>query len=385
MSLPRLLVVMGSGETSPTMVKVHRALAERLGPPPVSAVVLDTPYGFQANADELTERARAYFRDSVGFELQVASMRDNLDPLAVEEAASVVRASRYVFAGPGSPSYALRQWEGTPVVAALADKLQNGGCVTFASAAALTVGAFTVPVYEIYKVGETPRWLPGLDLLGAAGLKAAVIPHFDNAEGGTHDTRFCYLGEDRLARLETDLPEDAFVLGIDEHTGLILDVVAGTASVVGRGGVTVRDREGSRVVSSGQSVAISDLAGVGTPAPVLSATPASAGSSARRAFDRAIAERDAESATRAALEVEATDGGSAELRQMITALGAAARSGLTDPATVIGPFVDLLVQARASARAANDYEGADRIRDRLTDLGVEVRDTTDGSEWDLLA
>ena len=55
-----------------------------------------------------------------------------------------------------------------------------------ASAAALTLGAVTIPVYEIYKVGEEPRWLEGLDLLGpATGLRAAVVPHYDNAEGGT--------------------------------------------------------------------------------------------------------------------------------------------------------------------------------------------------------
>ena len=43
----RFLVVMGSGETSPTMVKTHRALLDALGPQPVPAVLLDTPFGFQ--------------------------------------------------------------------------------------------------------------------------------------------------------------------------------------------------------------------------------------------------------------------------------------------------------------------------------------------------
>ena len=43
-TVPRLLTIMGSGETSPTMVKVHRQLLGRLGPPPVPAVLLDTPF-----------------------------------------------------------------------------------------------------------------------------------------------------------------------------------------------------------------------------------------------------------------------------------------------------------------------------------------------------
>jgi hypothetical protein len=39
------LVIMGSGETAPTMIKMHRTLLE--GVPEGAAVLLDTPYGFQ--------------------------------------------------------------------------------------------------------------------------------------------------------------------------------------------------------------------------------------------------------------------------------------------------------------------------------------------------
>ena len=75
------------------------------------------------------------------------------------------------------------------------------------SAAALTLGSHAVPVYEIYKVGADPEWVDGLDLLARAHrIAAAVIPHYDNKEGGTHDTRFCYLGEERLRALEAGCP-----------------------------------------------------------------------------------------------------------------------------------------------------------------------------------
>ena len=49
---PRILAIMGSGETAPTMAKVHRALLERFGPSRRRPRSLDTPYGFQENADE---------------------------------------------------------------------------------------------------------------------------------------------------------------------------------------------------------------------------------------------------------------------------------------------------------------------------------------------
>ena len=74
-ALPRILTIMGSGETTPTMARVHRAVLDRLGERPVPAVVLDTPYGFQENAEDITERAVDYFRATVGAPFAIASFR----------------------------------------------------------------------------------------------------------------------------------------------------------------------------------------------------------------------------------------------------------------------------------------------------------------------
>ena len=79
-----------------------------------------------------------------------------------------------------------------------------------------------------------------------SGSTPAVIPHYDNQEGGNHDERFCYLGERRLAMLEPELPNGAFVLGLDEHTGVIIDLDADTSEIVGKGALTLR-RNGSSV------------------------------------------------------------------------------------------------------------------------------------------
>ena len=89
-SRPRLLAIMGSGETAPTMAKVHRLLVDRLlvdqlGAPPVDAVVLDSPYGFQENADEISQRTVGYFRN-LRIPLEVASWRTADDVLARERA-----------------------------------------------------------------------------------------------------------------------------------------------------------------------------------------------------------------------------------------------------------------------------------------------------------
>src|ERR1700680_3357123 len=127
--MPRLLCIMGSGETTPTMVSVHADLLSRLGPRPVPAVLLDTPFGFQENATDISARTVAYFRDHVGFPISVASFRNREQATALEYETMLARIgeAHYVFAGPGSPSYALRQWLGTAVPALLRGEAGGGG------------------------------------------------------------------------------------------------------------------------------------------------------------------------------------------------------------------------------------------------------------------
>jgi hypothetical protein len=103
-----------------------------------------------------------------------------------------------------------------------------------------------MPVYEMYKVGDDPYWMDGLNLLEAAtGIRAAVVAHYNNNQGGTHDTRFCFIGENRMKVLESQLDSDIGILGIDEHTGIAFDIESGTADIFGKGIVTFK--QGSNV------------------------------------------------------------------------------------------------------------------------------------------
>ena len=45
--------------------------------------------------------------------------------------------------------------------------------------------------------------------------------------------------------------------------------------------------------------------------------------------------------------------------------------------------VDLLLEVRAEAKAKKDWPTADRIRQELTALGFELKDTKEGTEWTL--
>ena len=50
---------------------------------------------------------------------------------------------------------------------------------------------------------------------------------------------------------------------------------------------------------------------------------------------------------------------------------------------VVDALVDVVVEARAAARARKDYEQSDAIRDRLAAAGVVLEDTSDGVRWRL--
>ncbi len=415
---------MGSGETAPTMVTTHRRLTSLL-PSPVKAVVLDTPYGFQENAPELAAKAVEYFHTSINVDLAVAGLtrlRDThiaVDPVAVERGLRALADADYIFAGPGSPTYALRQWAGSSVARIIVDKITNGGIVTFASAAALTLGKATVPVYEVYKVGQDVQRLDGLDILSSIGINAAVIPHFDNTEGANHDTRFCYLGEARLQMFESVLDADTYVLGVDEHTGLVIDIDAQNATVVGNSNVTIRIRSRSFIYPTGSVIPLSLLQ---SPASLLTASSETAGinvvstvittarnetvppdlldgilAEAIQHFDYALSERDALAGVRAVLALEqamhewsadslqsdVADRARSALRSMISQLGDAAVGGMRDPHTVVAPFVEAMLAVRATVRAEKRFDLSDVIRDVFASLNIEVRDTPSGVEWSL--
>jgi len=451
-----MLAIIGSGETSPTMVTVHRDLLTRLGRRRPLALLLATPYAFQENAASVSARARRYFADSVGLEVRIAlgtshevgaevappmagetaygagetsygagpSGRD-LDRLDGEQSreAADLRSADWVFAGPGSPSYALAHWRTGPVGATLRERVLAGdGLTVLASAAAATAGQFALPVYEIYKAGGAPRWLTGLDLLGTLGLRVAVIPHYDNAEGGHYDTRYCYLGERRLAVMERELPPDAAVLGVDEHTAMLIDPRTDGIEVRGRGGVTVRRAGVSTILPAGTSMSVADLRGL-----VVGAKPTSSdtrprpsrdsGSKAQanqgkgalpvplpevmaeaeRGFGVAAGARDAGTMVAVILALETairhweadtdedqgTEQARALLRSLIGRFGRTAQVGLTDPRDRLRPAVEPLIALRNTLRAQRNFAAADAIRQALTAAGLDLSDTPGDTRWEI--
>lgn len=357
-----VLALLGSGEIAPSMTKVHRQLLRRLDD--VRAVSLDTPYGFQANVPQMTEKIAEYFATSLN--VAIKSLRYEAFERSSEVERAVFRqelqAANYVFSGPGSPSYAVAQWAQIDLQNDLRTTLVNGGVLCFASAAALTLGALTVPVYEIYKVGTKPTWIQGLDVLAAAGINGAIIPHYDNAEGGNYDTRYCYLGESRLLELERQLPDGIGILGVDEHTAAVIDLEAHTLSVLGKGGVYWRLLGSTRTFPNGSTIDLEEIKSF-QPAP-----------QAPTARDRAPNDI-------ASLAEAARRGGDEAVDAIarLVRMAAAGGDGYIDPSNLVTNLLDLRVKARAN----RDFALADDLRDALVGAGIDVMDGPDGTTWNV--
>lgn len=408
------IVLMGSGELTATMVEVHKALLRPFGASG-RAVFLDTPAGFQLNADHIAQKAAEYFSQRVQKVLHLASFKSarGNDALADEKAFAALREADYILIGPGSPTYALGQWRQSPIPKLMTQHVEKGGCLVAASAAALTMGCQTLPVYEIYKVGLEPYWAEGLDILGSFGLNLVVFPHWNNAEGGNHDTRYCFMGAPRLSRLERLLPAGTQILGVDEHTALIIDVDRQRAVVQGVGGITIRKAGQDKVFRKGEAVPWAVLRGESTPEteipPAATDTQVDADATALQpssgmwqslhakaeAIRTALGEGHDQFVAsgllemeqfiwrvKADLEEEDGTGAAREIfRELLASLGSHFADRPPNREVCLKPVIDALLDWRQRLRSQKKWDDADAIRHCLEQSGVFVEDTPQGAEW----
>jgi cyanophycinase-like exopeptidase len=409
------IVLMGSGELTATMVEVHKKMLARFSASP-TAVFLDTPAGFQLNVDEISRKAVEYFRVHVQKQLNVASYKssENTSGFEAETAFHMLRNADFVLVGPGSPTYAVRQLQKTPIPEILLNNIRSGGCLVAASAAALTMGRFTLPVYEIYKVGQNIHWIDGLDVLTPFGLNLVVIPHWNNAEGGTHDTRFCFMGEPRFQQLEKLLPDDAMILGIDEHTACIIDFNTQRIDIQGIGHVTIRKK--GHEIKFGRKDQIpfeilvkeisqrdwkpKDLDDVEqtNDLNVSKESFLNKISLIEASFRKGLANHDQKDTTNAILELDSAIWKAQKdledeeriseareiLRDSLVLLGTELGASPRQIRKYLSPLVEQMLQLRSRFRNEQKWSEADRIREVLQQSNIHVEDTKDGVQWHIV-
>ena len=421
---------MGSGETAPTMVTPHRDIVARLGDVPPRAVLLDTPYGFQENGPEITQKAVEYFAKRVQLTIDAAGYPGPLaaDPAQRTAGAEAGALSRLRTANSSSPGRAVRptrsRLAGLADPRGAGDPARRGRGLVFASAAALTLGRFTIPVYEIYKAGQPVQWLEGLDLMTASRLRGLVRRHPPLRQRRGRHARHALLLHGRAAagRDGSDAPRRR--LGARRrraHRGHHGSRRA-YGSVTGRGALTVRRRAIARF-AAGEQLDLDTLKALARGETAAPERAAAASRTTRRAdrtapaarapegalatapeadrleqtFGSALTARKAGEAAEAILHLDRTiqewaadslqsdepDRARAILHSLVHRLGEAAAAGVRDPRERLAPLVESLITLRKELRAAKAWELADRVRDRLTAAHIEVRDTPAGTEWDL--
>jgi hypothetical protein len=218
----------------------------------------------------------------------------------------------------------------------LRERHRQGAALVFSSAATVAIGRRVLPVYEIFKVGEDVSAPEGLNLFGDFSLELSCIPHWNNTDGGSDvDTSRCFVGMERFAEWCRLLPPGHTTLGLDEHTGLVMDFAAGVCHVSGVSSVSILRACNPEIYSAGSSFPLADLGSVSLP-PESRIRP--------------------------------------EVREMIRG----AFSDLVQP--VIPPDILELGRLREAARLRKDWSASDRLRDEISGRGWLVQDTPDGQK-----
>jgi hypothetical protein len=246
-------------------------------------------------------------------------------------------SANMIFMGPGSPTYAIRQLKDSLAWNIIRARHRLGASLVFASAATIAAGSQALPVYEIFKVGADVHILPGLDLFNDFGTPLSFVPHWNNAEGGSDvDTSRCFIGMDRFAEWCRLLPADHTTLGLDEHTGVILDFGSRKCRIFGVSSIHLVRECDSKVISEGTEFPLSELGPMLLPDPLDSGIPS-------------------------------------DVWDMVT------KSVPEDlPEETPSPEVVSLAEERLLARNRKDWLTADALRRKITSLGWTVKDTPDG-------
>jgi cyanophycinase-like exopeptidase len=334
--IPGPIAFFGSGETAPSGQKIFDFIFN-ISPDSPLVKIIETPAGFEPNSDQVAGNVAEFIRhhlQNYNPDIEVIPARkkgSNFSPDNPEIAFPILEAD-LLFMGPGSPSYAVRQLADSVTWEYLLTRHQQGAALALSSATTIAVSSSSLPVYEIYKVGMDLHWIPGLDLFGTFQLPLVFIPHWNNTDGGRDlDTSHCYMGQERFNILRKMLPEDQIIIGIDEHTGLIFDFESCSMTVIGLGNVTILRLNESQVISSGSSLDLNELGEFDLSDPLKFIS--------QETWDRALKIQESKSA-----------------------------------APVPSDAVIQLAEERKAAREDRNWEEADILRQKIEELGWEIKD-----------
>ena len=341
---PGPIALLGSGETSLIGSRMIELLSRNF-PAPLRISILETPAGFELNSAQVAERVADFFDSRLQNYRPVVDIiparkrGTQYSPDDLEILKPVLQAD-IIFMGPGSPTYAVRQLKDSLAWDIIRARHWQGAALLFSSAAAIAIGTHLLPVYEIFKVGEDVSAPPGLGLMEQFGLQLSFIPHWNNAEGGADlDTSRCFVGMERFRAWCELLPTGHTCVGLDEHTGVVINFPSGECQVHGVSSVTLLKDCVPRICASGETFFLKDLGDFRMPGRPKKMVP-------RKVLD--LLERTGH-----------------ELPQKEKPPQAVMR----------------LAEERQAARLRKDWVEADRIRSEIEAAGWQVQDSPDGPRF----
>jgi hypothetical protein len=336
---PGQIAFLGSGETSLAGGRIFEALAKNLKEPPRIAL-METPAGFELNSAQVVGKVGDFMKTRLQnykpiVDVIPARKKDSDFSPDDPEILKPLLYANMIFLGPGSPTYAIRQLKDTLAWDIIRARHRLGATLIFASAATISVGAHALPVYEIYKVGLDVHTVDGLNYFKDFGIHLSFTPHWNNAEGGADlDTSRCFVGMERYNEWCDLVPDENTTLGLDEHTGLIIDFDSSTCEVSGVSSVSIVRECDPEIYASGSKFELQEIGDFQIPEPIESGIPP-------HVWDMVI--------------------------------NAPPLEDDQPPDEVIA-----LAEKRLSARAEKNWTESDNLRDEISALGWTVQDSKDG-------
>ncbi len=333
------IAFLGSGETSLAGGRIFESLARKIDGP-LRIALLETPAGFELNSSQVVGRVGDFMKTRLQnykpvVDVVPARKKNTAFSPDDPEIIKPLLYANMIFMGPGSPTYTIRQLKDSLAWNVIRAKHRLGTTLVFASAATISISAHALPVYEIYKVGQDIHAVDGLNFFADFGMHVSFIPHWNNAEGGVDlDTSRCFVGMDRFNEWTHLIPAENNTIGLDEHTGLILDFESGQCEVSGVSSVTLARKTNPEMYPSGSKFSISELGEIALPEP----------------FEKDIP---------------------AEVWDLVR--NAPPLADDTPPESVIA-----LAEARLLARANKNWGESDRLRNEIASQGWIVQDSKDG-------
>ncbi len=332
-----MIAVLGSGETSLAGGRLFETIAARLGSP-LRIAILETPAGFELNSAQVAGRVGEFLKTrlrNLEPRVDVIPARKRGTAMSPDdpELLAPLATATLIFMGPGSPTYAVRQLKSSLAWDLLRARHRQGAALVFASAATIAIGAWALPVYEIYKAGEDVRPVPGLDLFADYGLPLSFVPHWNNTDGGADvDTSRCFIGIERFAQWCAQLPPGHTTVALDEHTSLLIDFQADDCLVSGVSTISLLRECDPMIYPARASFALAELGELRGP----------------KRPGQGISAQAWEMAGKGPPEI--------------------------GPAVEVPEEISSLAEERRQARLRKDWAASDALRQKITDLGWEVRD-----------